>query len=192
MTALALESPGGNSKVMTKILVVEDDATVRALLLKLLVAEGFDVVSGRDGREGIALARSQQPDLIICDVMMPECNGYEVLDNLRQDPNTARIPFIFLSAKADRTDLRHGMDLGADDYLTKPFKRAELLGAISARLAKQSSVTQPYIEAMQQAAQSLGQIAYRDPLTNLPNRIFYHSQLLDSIDQRLAVLIDKF
>jgi diguanylate cyclase len=180
MTAVALESPGGNSKVMTKILVVEDDATVRALLLKLLTAEGFEVASGADGREGIHLAQTQFPDLIICDVMMPECNGYEVLDALRQNPTTASIPFIFLSAKADRTDLRHGMDLGADDYLTKPFKRAELLGAIAARLAKQSSITQPYIQEMKRAAQSLGQIAYRDPLTNLPNRIFYHSQLQEA------------
>ncbi len=186
---------------MTKILVIEDDPTVRALILKLLKAEGFDAVSGEDGRIGVQLAQVHEPDLIICDIMMPECNGYEVLQQLRQDPATARIPFIFLSAKADRTDLRQGMELGADDYLTKPFKRAELLGAISARLSKQSAITQPYIDEMKRAAQNLSQLAYRDPLTNLPNRIRFHHQLQECLrtaqrnQQMVAVLclnLDRF
>jgi diguanylate cyclase len=173
--------PSQEFRPMTKILVVEDDPTVRALILKLLKAEGFDAVSGEDGRAGVQLAQIHEPDLIICDIMMPECNGYEVLQQLRQDPATARIPFIFLSAKADRTDLRQGMELGADDYLTKPFKRAELLGAITARLAKQAAITQPYIDEMKRAAQNLSQLAYRDPLTNLPNRIRFHHQLQEAL-----------
>ena len=162
---------------MTTILVIDDDPTVRSLILKLLKAEGFDGVGAEDGRAGVQLAQVHEPDLIICDIMMPECNGHEVLQQLRQDPVTATIPFIFLSARADRTDLRQGMELGADDYLVKPFKRAELVGAISARLAKQSAITQPYIDEMKRAAQSLSQLAYRDPLTNLPNRIRLHHQL---------------
>jgi len=166
---------------MTQILVVEDDPNVRTLVIKLLKAEGFDVISATDGLVGVQLARANEPDLIICDIMMPECNGYEVLEQLRQSPNTATIPFIFLSAKSDRTDLRQGMDLGADDYLTKPFKRVELLGAVSARLAKQAAITEPYIAEMKRAAQTLNQLAYRDPLTNLPNRIMLHHQLQDAL-----------
>lgn len=166
---------------MTKILVIEDDPTVRTLIAKLLKAEGFEVVSGADGETGIQLARIHEPDLIICDIMMPECNGYEVLTQLRQEPATARIPFIFLSARADRTDLRQGMELGADDYLTKPFKRTELLAAISARLEKQAAITQPFIDEMKRAAQNLSQMAYRDPLTNLPNRILFHHKLQDAL-----------
>jgi len=186
---------------MTKILVVEDDATVRMLIVKLLQAEGFEVISGVDGRNGIQLAQSYEPDLIICDIMMPECDGYEVLQQLRQIPETARIPFIFLSAKADRSDLRQGMELGADDYLTKPFKRAELLGAISARLSKQAAITQPYIDEMKRAAETLSQLAYRDPLTELPNRIVLHHRLQEGLraaersHQVLAVLclsLDQF
>lgn len=168
---------------MTKILVIEDDATVRTLILKLLKAEGFEVISGENGRTGIQMAQAHEPDLIICDVMMPELNGYEVLEQLRQNSATARIPFVFLSAKADRTDLRQGMDLGADDYLTKPFRRAELLGAISARLNKQATITQPYIDEMKRAAQNLSQLAYRDPLTNLPNRIVFHHKLQEVLKQ---------
>lgn len=179
---------------MTKILVIEDDPTVRTLILKLLKAEGFDVVSGENGLMGVELAFAHEPDLIICDVMMPECNGYEVLNRLRQHPATARIPFIFLSAKADRGDLRQGMDLGADDYLTKPFRRAELLGAISARLNKQATITQPYIDEMKRAAENLSQLAYRDPLTNLPNRIVFHHKLQEAVkqaerSQRLAAVL---
>jgi diguanylate cyclase (GGDEF)-like protein len=168
---------------MTKILVIEDDATVRTLILKLLKVEGFDVISSENGRMGVQMAQSDAPDLIICDVMMPESNGYEVLDQLRQDPATARIPFIFLSAKADRTDLRQGMELGADDYLTKPFRRTELLGAIAARLTKQAAITQPYLDEMKRAAENLSQLAYRDPLTNLPNRIVFHHRLQEAVRQ---------
>jgi diguanylate cyclase (GGDEF)-like protein len=117
-----------------------------------------------------------------------------VLNQLRQNPATARIPFIFLSAKADRGDLRQGMDLGADDYLTKPFRRAELLGAISARLNKQATITQPYIDEMKRAAENLSQLAYRDPLTNLPNRIVFHHKLQEAVkqaerSQRLAAVM---
>ncbi len=170
---------------MTQILVIEDDPNVRTLILKLLQAEGFETISAEDGRMGVQLAMMHEPDLIICDIMMPECDGYEVLQQLRQGANTAAIPFIFLSAKSERVDLRHGMELGADDYLTKPFKRAELLGAISARLSKRESFTQPYVDEMKRAAQTLSQMAYRDPLTNLPNRILLHHQFQEALTQAL-------
>jgi diguanylate cyclase (GGDEF)-like protein len=168
---------------MTQILVIEDDALVCTLMLKLLKAEAFKILIANDGATGVQLAQMYEPDLIICDVMMPEFDGYEVLRQLRDQPATATIPFIFLSAKADRTDLRQGMELGADDYLTKPFKRAELLGAIAARLEKRDTLTQPYIREMKRAANMLGQMAYVDPLTNLPNRISFHNQCQNAIQQ---------
>jgi len=168
---------------MTQILVIEDDAVASTLMLKLLKAEAFDVLVANDGSTGVKLALAYEPDLIICDIMMPEFDGYEVLQQLREQSATASIPFIFLSAKADRTDLRQGMELGADDYLTKPFKRAELLGAIAARLDKHATATKPYIDEMKRAANTLGQLAYVDPLTNLPNRISFHTQCQAAIKQ---------
>ena len=168
---------------MTQILVIEDNAVVCTLILKLLQAEAFDVLIANDGATGVELAQIYEPDLIICDIMMPGFNGYEVLQQLRKQPATAAIPFIFLSAKAEHTDFRQGMELGADDYLIKPFKRAELLAAVAARLEKRAALTQPYINEMKRAAQNLGQIAYFDPLTELPNRISFHAQCQKAIKQ---------
>lgn len=158
---------------MKKILVIEDEPSVRANILELLEAEKFDVVSAENGFIGALWAQQYLPDLIICDVMMPEVNGYEVLSTLRQDSRTAIIPFIFLTAMADQGDIRHGMQLGADDYLLKPFTRAELLGAIATRLAKQAAVMQQYntehqrAEALNQKVQELQQYAdSKDELLN--------------------------
>ncbi|BAY12183.1 two-component system response regulator [Calothrix sp. NIES-2098] len=125
---------------MTKILVIEDEELVRENLLDLLEAEDFDTLAAANGRIGLNLAFSEIPDLILCDMMMPEIDGYGVLTTLRQDPLTATIPFIFLTAKSAKADFRQGMDLGADDYLTKPFTRAELLSAIVNRLEKQAAL----------------------------------------------------
>jgi CheY-like chemotaxis protein len=136
---------------MKKILVIEDEPTVRANILELLEAEDFYALGAENGFIGALWAREHSPDLIICDVMMPELDGYEVLAVLRQEPVTATIPFIFLTAMADKTDLRQGMELGADDYLTKPFTPDELLGAIAARFAKQEVVMQQYTAEHQRA-----------------------------------------
>ncbi|HCF29611.1 MAG TPA: response regulator [Cyanobacteria bacterium UBA11049] len=127
---------------MSKILVIEDELSVRENILARLEAEGFETLNAENGINGIAVALAQTPDLIICDVMMPELDGYGVLTTLRQDPLTATIPFIFLTAKADKGDIREGMELGADDYLTKPFSRDELLQSIIARLKKQAAMRQ--------------------------------------------------
>jgi two-component system sensor histidine kinase/response regulator len=126
---------------MNKILVIEDEEAVRANLVELLDAEGFQVLSAADGQAGVSLAREHLPDIILCDIMMPGLDGYGVLEALRQDPATATLPFVFLSARADRSDMRQGMNLGADDYLTKPFTREELLQALSTRLVKQAVLT---------------------------------------------------
>lgn len=125
---------------MTKILVIEDEQLVRENILELLTSEGFEAIGAQNGHVGITWAWEHKPDLIICDVMMPELDGYEVLNLLRQEPTTATMPFIFLTAKADKSSLRQGMEMGADDYLTKPFTKTELLGAIAARVKKQAAI----------------------------------------------------
>lgn len=126
---------------MSKILVIEDEEPVRANLVEMLDAEGFQVIQAANGQMGVRLAREYLPDVILCDIMMPELDGYGVLDALRQDSATAMLPFIFLSARADRSDVRQGMNLGADDYLAKPFTRDELLQTLSTRLVRQAAVT---------------------------------------------------
>lgn len=139
---------------MKKILVIEDEPAVRANILELLAAENFDAVGAENGFMGAMWAQEYQPDLIICDVMMPEVDGYEVLEALHQVPATATIPFIFLTAMVDKADIRQGMDLGADDYLTKPFTRVELLGAIASRLNKKEVVMKQY-QTERERAESL-------------------------------------
>ena len=126
---------------MNKILVIEDEESVRENILDLLEAEGFDTIPAANGRIGLQLAISELPDLVLCDLMLPEIDGYGVLTALREEPFTATIPFIFLTARSTRADFRQGMDLGADDYLTKPFTRAELLSAVTSRLSKQANLT---------------------------------------------------
>ncbi|MCX7592578.1 MAG: EAL domain-containing response regulator, partial [Fischerella sp.] len=134
---------------MTKILVIEDEKSVRENLVELLEAEDFETIGAANGQIGLHLALTEVPDLILCDLMMPELDGYGVLTALRQEPLTATIPFIFLTAKATKSDFRQGMDLGADDYITKPFTRAELLSAIDSRLQKQSTLRQYFSESQQ-------------------------------------------
>ncbi|MEH1901681.1 MAG: EAL domain-containing response regulator [Nostoc sp.] len=125
---------------MPKILIIEDEEAVRENILDLLEAEDFETLGAANGRIGIHLAISEVPDLILCDLMMPEIDGYGVLRVLRQDPSTATIPFIFITAKSAKSDFRQGMDMGADDYITKPFTRAELLSAIMNRLEKYATL----------------------------------------------------
>lgn len=118
------------------ILVIEDEKDVRLNIVEILASGGFDSLNADNGLTGVQLAKERSPDLILCDIKMPDFDGYNVLEALRQDPKTAMIPFIFLTAKADKGDMRHGMNLGADDYLTKPFRRLELLDTIAARLKR--------------------------------------------------------
>jgi EAL domain-containing protein (putative c-di-GMP-specific phosphodiesterase class I)/ActR/RegA family two-component response regulator len=129
---------------MKKILAIEDEEVIRENILKLLKAEGFEVMGAENGMQGLSLAMSNPPDVILCDVTMPELDGYGVLAALRSNSVTATIPFVFLTGKADRSQMRQGMELGADDYLTKPFTKAELVGAIASRLKKQAAFTEQY------------------------------------------------
>jgi diguanylate cyclase (GGDEF)-like protein len=180
---------------MKKILVIEDEELVRENILEFLDAEGLTGIGATNGYKGIDLAKVEKPDLIICDVMMPGLDGYTVLKTLRQETTFATTPFIFLTAKAAKADIRQGMELGADDYLTKPFTRAELLGAIATRFKKQ----QQYRSELEQAQDQLDYLMYHDSLTNLPNQLSLreqfkqikstHSQQLMTI---MCVGLDRF
>ena len=119
---------------MPKILVIEDEAELRANLGRFLKAEGYEVLVAENGAAGVETAVSQLPDLIICDIAMPEMDGFGVLFSLRENVTTSHIPFIFLTASTRTYDRNWGVELGANDYITKPFKLDELLAAIKQRL----------------------------------------------------------
>lgn len=121
---------------MKTILLIEDDKDMRENTAEILELANYKVYKAENGKKGVEIARKHMPDLVLCDIMMPELDGYGVLHMLGKDPATAELPFIFLSAKAERSDVRKGMELGADDYLTKPFEESELLNAIEGRLKR--------------------------------------------------------
>jgi DNA-binding NarL/FixJ family response regulator len=128
---------------MKKILVIEDEPEMRRNLTTVLRLEKFHPLHAENGRVGVELAKKERPDLILCDVMMPELDGYGVIAALRGDAKTAAIPLIFLTAKGEKPDIRAGMNLGADDYLTKPVAKSDLLDAIRSRLERASQQTVP-------------------------------------------------
>jgi diguanylate cyclase (GGDEF)-like protein len=161
---------------MTKILVIEDEVFLRENILDLLHLEGYEVISAENGLIGVKLAQEQLPDLILCDVAMPRLDGYGVLKLLRQQSTTAKIPLIFLTAKATKADIRLGMTLGADDYLTKPFTQCELIEAIKARLVKQAAIAESYAQALQDAIAQLDDHLNYDRVTQLPNRLMLQEQ----------------
>lgn len=119
---------------MKNILVIEDDINIRESITDLLRIKNYAITQANDGKEGLHYAKKINPDLILCDIMMPGIDGYEVLKRLRMKKETANIPFIFLSAKSQMTEIREGMNLGADDYLAKPFKAKDLFSAVESRL----------------------------------------------------------
>jgi two-component system NtrC family response regulator len=125
---------------MPRILVVDDDPELLNNVSELLVEEGFEAVAASNGVDAVALAKARAPDLVVCDIAMPRMDGYQVLSALRAHPSTTLLPFIFLSARAERNEVRAGMNLGADDYVTKPFQLPELLDAIRARLQRVSAL----------------------------------------------------
>jgi two-component system sensor histidine kinase/response regulator len=140
---------------MKKILVIEDEPFICSNIEEILILSDYEAITAHDGLTGLELAKEKLPDLIICDVMLPYMDGYEVVSMLRQDKTTAQIPFIFLTAKSDRADQRQGMELGANDYLTKPFSPQELLRAVASQFKKQDIV----------------KTSSQDQLTNLRNNI---------------------
>jgi len=122
---------------MRTILIIDDHKDIRENIAEILSLDGYKTLQAEDGRKGVELAIANKPDLIVCDIMMPELDGYGVLHLLKKNVDTQDIPFVFLTAKAERSDFRKGMDMGADDYITKPFDDFELLNAIETRLKKQ-------------------------------------------------------
>jgi two-component system, NtrC family, response regulator AtoC len=125
---------------MPRILVVDDDPVLLENVSELLTEEGYEAISASNGADAVALAKARAPELVVCDIAMPRMDGYQVLATLRAHPATTHLPFIFLSARAERNEVRAGMNLGADDYVTKPFQLTELLEAIRARLRRVSSL----------------------------------------------------
>ncbi|RMG67965.1 MAG: response regulator [Bacteroidetes bacterium] len=121
---------------MPRILIIEDEPSIRETLCDLLELEGFEVVVAVDGKDGVVKAIDHDPDLIVCDIMMPEMDGFEVVRTIRKARAGSLMPIIFLSARTSHADIRQGMNLGADDFLTKPFENDELIATIEARLEK--------------------------------------------------------
>ncbi|MEC4892760.1 MAG: response regulator [Oscillatoria sp. PMC 1051.18] len=150
---------------MTKILVIEDAREVRLNLQEILESKDFEVIDAENGEQGIKRAQEELPDLIICDIMLPGLDGYDVLGELRKEPLTSTIPFIFLTAKVDRDDQRLGMELGADDYITKPCPPTELLSAIATRMKKHTAYMESYdlekkrAQALQKRVQELEKLS---------------------------------
>ncbi|MEI6446034.1 MAG: response regulator [Nostocales cyanobacterium ELA583] len=140
---------------MKTILIIEDEVQIRNNLREILHLSDFDTLVAENGLQGLELAKDKHPDLIICDLMMPELDGYGVLTQLRQHSETATIPVIFLTAKSEWSDLRKGMELGADDYLTKPFNSTQLLQAIITRLSKKAIFEQKTQEKMDDLRSSI-------------------------------------
>lgn len=129
---------------MKTILLIEDNTEMRENIAEILELGKYKVITAQNGKEGVKYAQEGSPDLIICDIMMPELDGYGVIHLLNMDPRTANIPFIFLTAKSEKTDMRKGMNMGADDYLTKPFDDMELLNAVEMRLKKNERLRKNY------------------------------------------------
>jgi len=155
---------------MKRILVVEDEVDIRDIIHDLLEAKGFQVLCADDGLAGLQLAREQLPDLIISDILMPKMDGYDMLDELRRDPVIATIPFIFLTARTNRSEIRRGMVLVSDDYLTKPFFPTDLYNAIESRFARQSIIARQFQKKMEELRQNITSALpheLRTPLTGI-------------------------
>ncbi|WP_423148152.1 response regulator [Rubrolithibacter danxiaensis] len=135
------------------ILIIEDNDDIRESTAEILSLADFEVLTAANGKAGVDMAQKNPPDLILCDIMMPELDGYGVLYLLSKNPETASVPFIFLTAKAERVDMRKGMEMGADDYLTKPFDDMELLNAIESRLQKKEKQKAFYSKSLENLSQ---------------------------------------
>ncbi|MCC7451969.1 MAG: response regulator [Anaerolineae bacterium] len=168
---------------MRTILVIEDTPAMREEILEMLTFEGYDAIGVPDGVSGIQTARETRPDLILCDVMMPVLDGYETLAAIRSTPSMALTPFIFLTAKSAKVDMRRGMELGADDYLTKPFTADELLAAIAARLTKHELVMKQADTRLDLLRQSIALALPHELRTPLTHLIGFSELLVEGIEQ---------
>src|SRR5258708_4226966 len=169
---------------MTTILAIEDDPAILENILETLETDNFTTLGAENGRVGVEKARQHLPDLIVSDIMMPELDGYDVLLNLRGDPATASIPFIFLTARTDRAAVRQGMEFGADDYLTKPFTPSELLAAVTARLERQIAIVSEQKKKMEEMRSSLAFMLPHELRTPLTGILGDSEMLLADLDWR--------
>ena len=165
---------------MTKVLLIEDDEIMRENTAELLELASFEVFKAENGKEGCQKAQEVLPDIIVSDIMMPVLDGYGVLHILSRDPSTAGIPFIFLTAKADKVDVRRGMDLGADDYLSKPFEETELLNAIESRLQKLKNSQKIFSEALnsEQSKAGIAEIIFKELAEDLFEKKYSKKQFI--------------
>lgn len=161
---------------MSKILVIEDDATARESLTDILTLAGYDVVAVGDGHTGLEIAQQTSPNAIVCDVRLPGIDGYGVLKAIRQHTELILIPFIFLTAYGEKSAYRHGMELGADDYLVRPVTRQEILGALQAQLNKREQILTALNKKLLRAEAAVDYLTHYDPLTFLPNKLALANQ----------------
>ncbi len=152
---------------MNTLLLVEDHPVMRRKTSSILRMEGYEVLEAATAAEGIRIALDQLPDLVLCDIMMPDADGFRVLEAIRAHPATASTPFVFLTARGDKPDIRAGMNLGADDYLVKPVTRTDLLEAVDARLERQRI----YLE---QTRRALAEVRFRPDFSS-------HAPLVDGL-----------
>ena len=129
---------------MKSVLVIDDNLEIRENTAEILDLAGYKIFTAENGKRGVEIALKEKPDVIVCDIMMPELDGYGVLHLIRKNEETEHIPFVFLTAKTERSDFRKGMEMGADDYITKPFEDIELLNAIEIRLKKAAVLDKKY------------------------------------------------
>jgi two-component system, sensor histidine kinase and response regulator len=195
---------------MKKVLVIDDSPEIRLIIEETLGMFGFATVSAEDGETGVGLAREHLPDLIICDVNMPKLDGFDTLTRLRETENTATIPFMFLSGAVERPNVRRGMELGADDYLTKPFTPSELLAAVNARLEKKAELERKSEKKLDElrgkmtlalphelrtplnGIMGLASILIDDHAAMKPGQVLETAQLIHDSANRLHRLIENF
>ena len=195
---------------MKKVLVIDDTPEIRMIIEETLNMFGFSTLMAEDGESGVELAKKHLPDLIICDVHMPKLDGFGTLAKLHEDESTAGIPFMFLSGAVERPNVRRGMEMGADDYLTKPFTPSELLAAVNARLEKQAEVerqsekkldefrgkitlTLPHeLRTPLNGILGFAQIMIDDHATMQPLEVLEHARTIHLSAERLHRLIENF
>ncbi len=164
------------------ILIVEDEAPLREQIVEILELEGYRVDEAENGGIALGLLQHIKPDLVVCDIAMPDYNGYQILEHIRNDQRLARTPFIFVTARAERTDIRKGMEYGADDYLTKPFTHDELLSSIKSRLARFDSLKTKGDEVLESAKKKLTHMVVHELRTPLISMAMAHEVISKKLD----------
>ncbi|MGK7931915.1 MAG: EAL domain-containing protein [Microcystaceae cyanobacterium] len=167
-----------------RILIIEDETPIRELIMEMLECYHFQTIGAANGKEGLQKISQERPDLILCDIMMPKLDGYGVLTELQRCPQTRHIPFIFLTAKVSKENMRVGMNLGADDYITKPFSHEELVEAVQARLTKKNWLEQDVSAKVQHLNRKASYYLYHHPVTHLPNQFLLRQLFEQTIIKR--------